>query len=155
MAKSTVQGGEKWDLRRVHRHLEHPSNAVRVQRVAMPISLFVEEQGRPVGCTGRVQHDVIAKTVPNKYAKPAQTAGVTKHWSRSFLLPLPGSPEILLVSVVKANQGSKNEGERGLEWTVVGWSCSENDEEVTVNRMMTPATTLSMKWGGWKGHNRG
>jgi len=73
--------------------------------------------------------------VPIKRAKRAQTIGVTRHWPRLFLLPgehaselLPGSPETLPVSVVKANQEPKNGGERGLECTAVGWGCGENDE---------------------------
>jgi len=52
MARSTVWEGEKRGLERAHRHLEHPSNAVQVQHVAMPISFPIEEWGWPVRWTG-------------------------------------------------------------------------------------------------------
>jgi len=58
---------------RVHRHLEHPSDAVRVQHVAGPTSLLVEERGWLVWHTGNGQLDVIPKVAPIKCTEPAQT----------------------------------------------------------------------------------
>ena len=43
---------------------------------------------------------------------------------------LSGSLKILLVFVIETNHGAKDEGERGLEWTVVGESCGRNDDQV-------------------------
>ena len=60
-------GGEPYDGRDdiwAHQRLEYPSDKVRVQHVASPISYLVEERGWPVGCTGHGQLDVAAKVTP-------------------------------------------------------------------------------------------
>ena len=99
-----------------------------------PVSQLIEERGWLIGYIGHRQLEVMVKDVPIECAKPVQTIR-TRHWSRSLLgdktsKPLLGSLEVFLMFVVEINHKAKDEGEWGLEWTVVRESCSENDEEV-------------------------
>ena len=59
------------DYVRVHRHLEHPGDAVRIQHVAVPISFLIEERRWLFGWVGHGQLDVIVQTTPVERAKPA------------------------------------------------------------------------------------
>ena len=133
----------------VHWHLEHPGDAVRVQHIATPVSLLIEEQGWLVGWTGHGQLGLITERI--NCATPAEITGITKlppvrlggdasgQFPRlpGMILPgedtpkpLPGLLEALFMLAVEPDQGSKDKGERGLEWTVVGKSSRGNDEEV-------------------------
>ena len=92
---------------RVHRHLEHPGDAVRVQHVAGPINLLVEERGWLVWYTGNGKPGVIAEVAPIKCTEPAQTMK-TRLWLRSVpppeeltSEPPPDSLEVLLCSSSK------------------------------------------------------
>ena len=60
----------------------------------------------------------------------------TRRWSRPCLLrgktsePFHSPPGVYIVFAVETNQGAKNEGERGLEWAIVGESGSRNREQI-------------------------
>ena len=120
---------------RVHRYLEHPGDTVRVQHIARPISLLIEERGRLIRA-GHEQLDVITDVASIECTEPSQAVNAG-FWSRLFLLlgediskPLLSSLEVLFVFVVKPNQEAKDEGEWGLEWAVVGKGGGGNNEEV-------------------------
>jgi len=77
---------------------------------------------------------VITDVASVECTEPAQ-AGNTRFWSRLFLLlrediskPLLSSLEVPSVFVVEPNQEAKDEGERGLEWAVIGNDGGGNDE---------------------------
>jgi len=121
--------------RRVHGRLEHPGDIVRVQHIACPIGLLIEERGRLIQ-TGHEQLDVITDVASVEYTEPAQ-AGNTRLWSRLFLLlgediskPLLSSLEVLFVFAVEPNQEAKDEGKWSWEWAVAGKGGGGNDEKV-------------------------
>ena len=140
---------------RVHRHLEHPGDTVRVQHIALPISLLIEEWRRVIRA-GHEQLDVIADVASVECTEPTQ-AGNTRFWSRLFILlpgediskPLLSSLEVPFVLVVESNQVAKDEGGWGLERAVVGKGGSGNDGEKRrpneVKPMMILETTLLME----------
>src|ERR1700753_3120005 len=56
------------------------------------------------------------------------SAGTTE--SEHRLEPTPGLLEVILVFIFEAEQDAKEEGERSLEWAIVGERRSKNDEKI-------------------------
>jgi hypothetical protein len=72
---------------RIHRHLEHPGDTVRVELIAMPIGVLIEERGWLIRA-GHEQLDVIPDVASVECTEPAQARDTTGFWSRPFLLLL-------------------------------------------------------------------
>jgi hypothetical protein len=76
----------------------------------------------------REQRDVLARGIPIGTTGPPMHPSL--HLGEGAPEPLPESLEVFLVFVVEANQKSKDEGEGGLEWAVIGKESGDNDEEI-------------------------
>jgi len=118
--KTSGEPHDGHDNVRVHQHLEHLGDTVRVQHVALPISSPIEERGR-LTRAGHEQLDVITDIASVECTEPAQ-AGDTGSWSHLFPplgedIPkrLLSSLEVPSVFVVELNQEAKDDGEWGLE----------------------------------------
>jgi len=62
---------------RVHRHFEHPGDTLRVQHIAVPIDLLVEERGWLIGWASYGELDAITGVACVERAKPAQAVRTT------------------------------------------------------------------------------
>ena len=111
--------------------IEHPGYALRVQHVALPVRLLVEPHGWVVERTGHSQLGMVA-------TGRSDTLTLIRPWlfplGEHTLKPLPGSLGVLPALFEEADgrmeDGTDDEGERGLEWAVVGCEGRNGDDGV-------------------------
>ena len=121
----------------VHRHIKHPGDTVRVQHVAMPISLLIKQRSLSISGAGHCELDVVVDRAGVEGVETAQGVGSNRLWPLLYRFfgentgqPLPEPLQVLPVIVVEANHIADYEGGGGLEGAVVGESGGGDDEQV-------------------------
>ena len=144
---------------RIHRHFKHSGDTVRVQHIALPISLLIEERGQLIRA-GHEKLNLITDVASIKCAEPAQARN-TGFWSWPFLLLLvEDTPQLLPSSwatflfVIGQNQETRDEGEWSMRREIVGKGSGGNNEETKRDEIDNDAGDDLVDEGGVVGQSR-